>query len=124
MSTLLESLNDNQFWLFSRHFLGQAVFESRQIAQTHLVKKYTSERLEKMIPLFIPNATRLNALAIQKQIFEDENKGCHCCKEFEESTEKCPECDQPTVNGDSQKGCHYSPISCQKCGYAPCDGSC
>ena len=36
----------------------------------------------------------------------------------------CPDCGRPTVNGEAQEGCEYSPTSCETCGYAECDGSC
>lgn len=38
---------------------------------------------------------------------------------------ECPECENPTVvDGAAPSGCNYSPIVCDTCGYAPCDGSC
>ncbi len=37
---------------------------------------------------------------------------------------KCPDCKEPTVEGDAYEACGYSPILCNKCGDAPCDGSC
>jgi hypothetical protein len=37
---------------------------------------------------------------------------------------KCPDCGIPTVDGDAQYGCHYSPTECETCGSRPCDGSC
>ena len=36
----------------------------------------------------------------------------------------CPECGNPTVDGVSTEICAYSPVECDPCGYAPCDGSC
>ena len=39
---------------------------------------------------------------------------------------ECPECGMPTVEGEAQYGCgcNWSPVTCETCGYAPCDGSC
>ncbi len=37
---------------------------------------------------------------------------------------ECPECGTPTVGGIAYEGCCWSPVSCELCGYAPCDGSC
>ena len=36
----------------------------------------------------------------------------------------CPECGEPTVDGESIEICAWSPVECEVCGYAPCDGSC
>ena len=36
----------------------------------------------------------------------------------------CPECGEPTVDGEAQSRCNYSPVECEECGYAPCDESC
>lgn len=36
----------------------------------------------------------------------------------------CPKCGDPTVDGDSTQICGYSPVDCEECGCAPCDGSC
>jgi len=36
----------------------------------------------------------------------------------------CPDCGEPTVDGDSARGCGYSPLVCETCGDRPCDGSC
>ena len=36
----------------------------------------------------------------------------------------CPECGGPTVDGEAQSGCNYSPVKCKTCGDSPCDGSC
>ena len=36
----------------------------------------------------------------------------------------CKECGGPTVNGVSLEHCNWSPVECEECGYAPCDGSC
>ena len=37
---------------------------------------------------------------------------------------KCPECDEPTCDGDAYEQCEYSTVDCDTCGYTPCDGSC
>lgn len=37
---------------------------------------------------------------------------------------ECEECGGKTVNGSAASGCCYSPVVCDTCGYAPCDGSC
>lgn len=37
---------------------------------------------------------------------------------------ECPDCGQPTVNGESQYGCYYSEVECETCGSRPCNGSC
>ena len=36
----------------------------------------------------------------------------------------CPVCGTPTVGGHAQSGCTHSPVLCDECGDAPCDGSC
>lgn len=51
-----------------------------------------------------------------------------CCSAFEyhkhEINGKCPECDEPTIDGKAADGCSYSPVVCKKCEHQPCDGSC
>lgn len=37
---------------------------------------------------------------------------------------ECPNCGEPTVDGDAFEQCGYSPTQCETCGFAPCDGSC
>jgi hypothetical protein len=37
---------------------------------------------------------------------------------------ECPECGNPTVDGEAFDVCGYSPIICDTCGCAPCDQSC
>ena len=37
---------------------------------------------------------------------------------------ECPDCGCPTVDGQAQEGCNYSPVECKTCGWAPCDLSC
>ena len=51
-----------------------------------------------------------------------------CCEGWS-SDEKdvdgeCPDCGMQTVDGVAACGCDYSPVLCETCGYAPCDGSC
>lgn len=36
----------------------------------------------------------------------------------------CPECEAETIDGIAIKNCFYSPIICEVCQDAPCDGSC
>lgn len=42
----------------------------------------------------------------------------------EEIDGECPDCGGPTVEGGSAYGCNWSPVECDTCGWAPCDGSC
>ena len=37
---------------------------------------------------------------------------------------ECPICGEPTVDEEAFNVCTYSPVICQECGNAPCDGSC
>lgn len=37
---------------------------------------------------------------------------------------ECPECGTDTVDGAAVTGCNYSPVVCERCGWAPCDQSC
>lgn len=37
---------------------------------------------------------------------------------------ECPDCGHPTIDGDAASGCFYSPVECQTCGHAPCNGFC
>ena len=38
---------------------------------------------------------------------------------------ECPNCGSPIdCDGDSTEICNYSPVDCDVCGCAPCDGSC
>ena len=38
---------------------------------------------------------------------------------------KCPDCDtEIDGEGNALRGCSYSPISCETCGYKGCDNSC
>jgi hypothetical protein len=37
---------------------------------------------------------------------------------------ECPECGMRTVDGQAAHGCNYSPVECETCGHASCDGSC
>ncbi len=36
----------------------------------------------------------------------------------------CPDCGEPTVDGDAGVGCNWSPIDCATCGAWRCDDSC
>ena len=51
-----------------------------------------------------------------------------CCDpwmfDLEEIDGICPECGCPTSEGSAAFGCGYSPVECEKCGWAPCDLSC
>ncbi len=38
--------------------------------------------------------------------------------------ENAPACGAPTVGGEAYDICAWSPVACEECGYAPCDGSC
>jgi len=42
----------------------------------------------------------------------------------EEINGECPDCGEPTINGDAYDNCDYSPEICKTCGWAPCDESC
>jgi len=37
---------------------------------------------------------------------------------------ECPDCGAPTVDGEAQDICRFSPLVCETCGYRPCDESC
>lgn len=37
---------------------------------------------------------------------------------------ECPECGEPTVDGEAATGCNHSPVQCETCGSAPCDQYC
>ncbi len=37
---------------------------------------------------------------------------------------ECPECGEPTVDGEAFECCSYSPECCEVCGCRPCNGSC
>ena len=49
-----------------------------------------------------------------------------CCDgwDYGEPDGICPDCGEPTVDGKAATGCFYSPVICETCGAAPCDGSC
>lgn len=36
----------------------------------------------------------------------------------------CPDCGEPTVDGDAYECCSYSPVMCDTCGCSPCDQYC
>ena len=37
---------------------------------------------------------------------------------------ECPDCGEPTTDGDATTGCIWSPETCETCGARPCDESC
>ena len=50
-----------------------------------------------------------------------------CSNTYYEVTEingTCPTCGVDTVDGRAFDICDYSPVLCETCGSAPCDGSC
>jgi len=50
-----------------------------------------------------------------------------CCSSIYEGEEidgECPDCGEPTNDGDAVYGCSYSPVECETCGSTPCDLSC
>lgn len=51
-----------------------------------------------------------------------------CCEPSgyskEEIDGKCPNCEEPTVEGRAYEECVYSPTICETCGWSPCDESC
>lgn len=51
---------------------------------------------------------------------------CCCCEYWDlgEPDGVCPECGFPTVEGYAVVGCEYSPVICETCWRAPCDGYC
>jgi hypothetical protein len=42
----------------------------------------------------------------------------------EEINGECPDCGEPTVDGDAYESCSYSRLECKECGWRPCDLSC
>jgi hypothetical protein len=44
--------------------------------------------------------------------------------DYDDVNGECPNCGTPTVDGQAYEGCFYSPVECDVCGWAPCDGSC
>ena len=49
-----------------------------------------------------------------------------CCDgwDYEKSDGTCPECGEPTTEGEATRGCNWSPVTCETCGARPCDNSC
>lgn len=51
-----------------------------------------------------------------------------CCDPWDfrdEAVGHCPECGaEVDEDGNAVEGCYYSPVVCEVCGSAPCDGSC
>lgn len=37
---------------------------------------------------------------------------------------ECESCGEPTIDGEAEEQCSYSPVVCEECEYAPCDGAC
>lgn len=44
--------------------------------------------------------------------------------DYGEPNGECPDCGEPTVDGVATTGCLHSPVTCDTCGAAQCDGSC
>lgn len=49
---------------------------------------------------------------------------CEPCGPSEEPNGVCPDCGEPTFDGESINQCGYSKVECETCNHAPCDGSC
>lgn len=51
-----------------------------------------------------------------------------CCGQVEADVDEingqCPDCGEPTIDGEAVEQCRYSPLVCVTCGHRPCDGSC
>jgi uncharacterized protein (DUF983 family) len=51
-----------------------------------------------------------------------------CCSPsgylMDEINGECPNCGEPTVDGDAYENCTYSRRECDVCGWSPCDDSC
>lgn len=51
-----------------------------------------------------------------------------CCAETgyteKDANGKCPDCGEPTVDGEAVEACSYSEKYCETCGWAPCSGAC
>jgi hypothetical protein len=51
-----------------------------------------------------------------------------CCDDYgynvNEIDGECPDCGEPTVDGDAFRSCSYSPVECERCNWRPCDQSC
>ena len=51
-----------------------------------------------------------------------------CCEntsyQKEDINGECPDCGEPTVDGNAYDCCAYSPTMCKTCGWSPCDESC
>ena len=57
--SLLESLNDEDFLKFSKHFIKRGENESRREVELRLIKGIGFNNVERIILGFIPNATKL-----------------------------------------------------------------
>ena len=50
-----------------------------------------------------------------------------CCPiyEYDHPTDGvCPDCGEPTWDGEAVDGCEYSPVVCKTCKHSPCDDNC
>lgn len=51
-----------------------------------------------------------------------------CFGNYDYSGEKpngeCPDCGEPTIDGNAVESCSYSPQTCETCDCRPCDQSC
>jgi hypothetical protein len=45
-------------------------------------------------------------------------------EECPEPNGECPDCGEPTYDGEAVYTCVYSPQTCETCGARPCDRSC
>ena len=69
----------------------------------------------------------VHALAAKHSESKEDQIMCCAAKEWDKDQKPdgvCPDCDQPTVDGESFEGCYYGPVECETCGWKPCDGSC
>jgi hypothetical protein len=64
--SLLESLNDEDFLKFSKHFIKRGENESRRELELRLITRIGSHNVERIIPSFIPNATKLRVEDLEK----------------------------------------------------------
>ena len=51
---------------------------------------------------------------------------CYDPVEFDEIeiNGECPDCEEQTVDGLAWRGCKWSSVICETCGYSPCDDGC
>lgn len=57
---------------------------------------------------------------------EGDDMTCHAQVDFDEEdiNGECQDCGTPTSDGVAAKGCGYSRVECETCGWSPCDLSC